>query len=141
LVVLILVVLPVVGSAKDVPGGKWWRNARVTKHLDLSDQEKQELDDKFVESRRKLIDLKANVERERFELDNLLENEELNEQVVIEQFKRLEEARSRLSLERFGFLMEVRKTLGFERFYQLKTLHAQRRHQKGRKGGAERLGR
>ena len=118
---LVLVVLPAFGLAQEMPYGKWWRIPRVAKQLDLTDEEKAKLDEKFVESRRKLIDLKSNVEREQFELDNLLDGESLDEGTVMDQFKKLEQARTDLSAERFSFLIEVRRVLGFERFHKIKT--------------------
>jgi Spy/CpxP family protein refolding chaperone len=131
---MFLLVLPALCLAQDMPHGKWWRYPRVAKQLDLSDEEKTALDEKFVESRRKLIGLKSNLEREQFELDNLLDSQKLDESAVREQFKRLEAARSDLSEERFSFLIEVRHILGFERFHKIKTLYELRRHKKGKKG-------
>lgn len=68
----------------------------MSEQLNLSEEEKSKLDKIFVESRRKLIDLKSSVEREQFELENLLESEVLDEAAVMEQFKRLEKARGNL---------------------------------------------
>lgn len=83
-------------TTKNAHLGKWWHNPRVSEQLNLSEEEKSKLDKIFVESRRKLIDLKSSVEREQFELENLLESEVLDEAAVMEQFKRLEKARGNL---------------------------------------------
>jgi uncharacterized membrane protein len=114
---------PPIAVGKDMPLGKWWHNPRVSEQLNLSEEEKSTLDALFVESRRKLIDLKSSVEREQFELENLLESKVLDEAAVMEQFKRLEKARGNLSTERFNFIPGVRKTIGFERFQRLKMFH------------------
>jgi Spy/CpxP family protein refolding chaperone len=106
---------------QEVPHGKWWYSRQSSEKLNLSDAEKSKLDDKFYESRLKLVDLKSAVEKERLQLDKLMESETMNEKAVIEQFKKLESARANLSAERFGFVLEVRKILGFERFLQLNT--------------------
>lgn len=89
----------------------------------MSDQEKQRLDDAFLKSRRELITLKSHLEKERFELENLLDAEPLNEGALMEQFKRLEAARSALSAERLSFLIQVKKLLGPERFQRLKSFY------------------
>ena len=73
-----------------------------------------------MDNRRKLIDLKSVVEKERFELENLLESETLDEAAVMNQYDRLEKARSKIAAERFRFLLEVRKVVGHERFQQIK---------------------
>jgi Spy/CpxP family protein refolding chaperone len=134
LIFIVLLLVPMIGLAQDMPHGKWWRSQRAAKHLDLTEEETARLDEKFVESRRKLIDLKSNVERQQFELDNLLESEVLDEAAMMEQFKKLETARADLSTERFSFLLQVRHILGFERFLKIKALQELRRQKKGQKG-------
>jgi hypothetical protein len=121
---------------QEIPHGKWWYSRHASEKLNLSDEDKSKLDDKFFESRLKLVDLKSAVEKERLQLDKLIESETLKEQTVMEQFKKLEAARSNLSAERFGFVMEVRKILGFERFLQLNTTfrHLKNKNAKKLKG-------
>ncbi len=128
--------MPLTSMGQEMAPGKWWRMPRVSDRLDLSNEEKQALDDLFVNSRRKLIDLKSAVERERFELENLLEKEALDEKAVKEQLKKLEKARSDLANERFHYLLEVRKRLGFERYQQLRSLFGEFRETR-RMGGRE----
>jgi Spy/CpxP family protein refolding chaperone len=132
MLLLILVTSPSIAVAQDLPSGKWWHNPRMSKELNLSEAEKSRLDQEFVNSRRKLIELKSSVERERFELENLLEKEALNEAAVMEQFKKLEKARASLSSERFSFLIKARKILGLERFQRIKMFYGKLRHQKMR---------
>ena len=110
-----------IAFGQKMPHGKWWRSPKATEKLNLSNEEKKQLDEKFLESRRKLIDLKATVEKEQLELDALMDKEPLNEKSVMERFKKLETARASLAAERFGFILEVRKIIGLERFQQLKT--------------------
>lgn len=106
---------------QEIPYGKWWYSRHSSEQLNLSDEEKSKLDDKFFESRLKLVDLKGTVEKEQLQLDKLMESETMNEKAVMDQFKKLEAARSDLAAERFGFVMEVRKILGSERFQKMKT--------------------
>ena len=127
---LTLVISPAVAMGRDMPRGKWWHNPRVSEQLNLSEEEKRQLDEVFIESRRKLIGLKSNVEREQFELQNLLESETLDEAAVMGQFKRLENARANLGTERFNLLLKVRKTIGFERFQRLKMFHQKMRRER-----------
>ena len=117
----------------DTPPGRWWRLPQAVETLSLDDSEIEDLDNLFVQSRRKLIKLKSNVEKERFELDNLLDSPRLDESLVMAQFKRLEKARADLAAERFRFLLGVRKILGFERYEQIKLWFKESRQEK-RKG-------
>jgi len=129
-VLLIMMISPAIAMAQEMPSGKWWHSPRMFKQLNLSDAEKDKLDEGFLNSRRKLIDLKRNLERERFELGNLLENKTLNETEVMKQFEKLEKARLDLSAERFSFLLRVRKILGPERFQHVKTFYWKSRQKK-----------
>ena len=135
LILLAIVALPVVASAQDGPEGKWWRSPRVSKQLKLTDEEKAQLDNKFLDSRRRLIKLKGNVEREQLELQSLIEDNNLDEGKAKNQFKRLEKARRRLSGERFDFLMQSRKVLGNERFQEIKNMYREKHRQKSREEG------
>lgn len=122
--------------AAEIPQGKWWHFERISKRLNLSEEEKQLLDERYTESTRSLIERKSAVELEQFGLENLMESDPLNEGAVLEQFARLESARAALSRERFKFLLEVRKVLGIDRFQTLKLLYREfRQHrQLPRKG-------
>jgi hypothetical protein len=124
-------VSPVFAAPDGMPSGKWWYNPRVTEKISISDDEKQSLDKRFVESRRKRIELKSLVEKEKFELENLIESKNLDEEALLRQFRKLEKARTDLSEEIFGFLIQARNVLGYERFVQLKGLHREMRWGRG----------
>jgi len=133
MLLLSLLISPAIAlGMQGVPLGKWWHNPQVSKQMNMNKDEIRRLDESFIDSRRKLIDLKSKLERERFELENLLEKETLNEAAAMEQFRRVESARNRLATERFSFLIQVRKLLGFERYQNLKMLFDRFRHQKRR---------
>jgi hypothetical protein len=114
---------PAAVFGQDVMGGKWWQNKRIADELEITDAEKHQLNETYTASRRELITFKSNVERERFELDNLLDQGEAKRKDIMDQFNRLETARAGLSAERFSLLMDVRDIVGIERYQQLKILH------------------
>jgi Spy/CpxP family protein refolding chaperone len=121
--VLLIFMISLPGSAvgQDVPSGKWWYNKKVVQNLNLTQKEIRQLDQLYAKSHRKLIKLKNAVEREQFELDELLGKKTVDDAKVRKQFKRLESARTDLSNERLGFVIGVREIIGAERFQQLKT--------------------
>jgi Spy/CpxP family protein refolding chaperone len=140
LLLLAIAVLPVLANSQEGPEGKWWHNPRVSKQLKLSNEEKAQLDRKFLDSRRRMIKLKGNVEREQLELQSLIESNNLDEGKAKNQFKRLEKARRRLSGERFDFLMQSRKVLGNERFQEIKNMYREKHRQKRQDNGRDRKG-
>jgi Spy/CpxP family protein refolding chaperone len=121
MLLVILMILPVIASGQDVPAGKWWYNPKIRKNLSLSQNEIDQLDKLFANSRRKFIEFKSAVEREQFELDQLLSKKKVNNAAVRMQFQKLEQARKNLADERLTFVMGVRNILGSERFQQLKS--------------------
>ena len=121
ILLIFMINLPGLAVGQDVPSGKWWYNQKVVKNLNLTQKEIRQLDQLYVDSHRKLIKLKNAVEREQFELDNLLGKKTVDDAKVRKQFKRLESARTDLANERLGFVIRVREIIGAERFQQLKT--------------------
>lgn len=118
---ILMITLPAVVIAQDVPSGKWWYNKKVVKNLNLTSKEVAQLDRLYEDSHRRLIDLKSAVKREQFELDTLVGKEPVDDAKVRKQFKRLEKARTDLANERLGFVIRVREIIGADRFQQLKT--------------------
>ena len=121
ILLVFLVNLPVFAAAQEVPAGKWWYNTKIQKNLNLNQNEINQLDRLFAKSRRKLIDLTSEVEREQFELDQLLGKKKVDDNEVKKQFQKLEKARNKLANERLQFVVGVRNILGHDRFQQLKS--------------------
>jgi Spy/CpxP family protein refolding chaperone len=118
---IILLVAPLAAAAQDVPSGKWWYSPQIQKNLNLTKNEVGQLDKLFADSRRKLIQLKSDVEREQFELDQLLSKKKVDDAGVKKQFQKLEQARKNLANARLDFVIGVRNILGADRFQQLKS--------------------
>jgi Spy/CpxP family protein refolding chaperone len=125
LVVLIVIVLlfPANCRAKEIPPGRWWHVSYFVDQLNITDQEKDELDRLFDYNRNRLAELKKQMEDERNELLTAIDQEHLNETSAISKMKKLESTRTLLAATRFSYSLEVRKLLGYERFQQLKTLY------------------
>jgi Spy/CpxP family protein refolding chaperone len=121
ILLILMINLPGLAAGQEVPSGKWWYNQKVVQNLNLTQKEIRQLDQAWVDSQRKLIKLKNEVEREQFELDTLLGKKTADDARVRKQFKRLERARTDLADERLGFIIRVRGIIGAERFQQLKT--------------------
>ena len=136
--VMFVVFLPSTLLAQEMMHGKWWNNSGVATELKLTDGERKILEEKYAESRRKMIDLKSEVEKERLELDLVLDKQDANNDQIGERFDKLENARKKLSKERFGMLIEIREILGVDRFQALKemqrskTRNREDRHSKDR---------
>ena len=127
---LLVVFLPATVVAQEMMHGKWWNDSSMADELKLTDSEKSRLDEKYIEGRRKMIDLKSAVEKERLELDFALDRQDTNKARINEHYDRLEKARTELSKARFGLLIEMRDIIGVERFQTLKGMHRSRNRNK-----------
>jgi Spy/CpxP family protein refolding chaperone len=122
LVMLAVIAVPLYVAAQDMPMGKWWHSKKATKEFDLSKQEIEKLDQQYLDNRKKIADLKAQVEKESVEFEQMMDSEKFDESAIMSQFGKLEAARTVLSKERFNFIMDSRKILGAERFKKLGML-------------------
>jgi Spy/CpxP family protein refolding chaperone len=132
LVGMLLFLYPVVAMAEgDSPPGRWWRIPALAEKLDLSQQERQSLEGLFTQKRKVLFEMRSEVEKQRFELENILEAPALDQRAALEHFRRLEEKRHKLAAERFRYLLEVRRILGSERYLKLMTMARDYRGKRG----------
>jgi hypothetical protein len=114
--------MPTWVSAQDLPVGKWWRTPSIVEQLHLNEKQLSHLDDLFVESTRKLMDLKNEVEKEQFELKVRLESKALDEDGIMEQVRKLEKKRALLNEERVRIIVKTRQIIGYDAFIRLKEL-------------------
>ncbi len=137
MVLAFILVLPAVSVAKQqggceggsfhgkqgmgVPRGQWWKMPQMAAKLNLGDEEKEKLDNMFLEHRRRMIDLRSAMQKERLELERLLDSATLDSAACMERFLKVQEAHRGIAVERFRFLLGVRETLGLDRFQQLKA--------------------
>ena len=105
-----------------MPLKKWWESPTISSELKLTEKEKNALNKLLVDTKGKLIDLKARVEKAHLKLREMLESEKIDEKAVIAQFDQLQKARNELIKARFLYVLGVRKILGLERFKLLRKL-------------------
>lgn len=109
-----------------MPPGKWWKMPKAVEEFSLTQDEQEELDRMYLEQRRRMIDSRGELQKERLELEQLIDSRifdksACDKSACMESFKKVQQATNKLGMERFKFLVQVRELLGFERFQQLKT--------------------
>lgn len=124
LLVFFMAVFFSTASAQDMPPGKWWRDGRVITELNLTEAQVTQLDLTYQNRFRELLRHKSSVEKERFELENLIDDNAMDEDAVHAQYKKLEKAQESLGSERFEFILEVRKIIGNDKFCRLKSMYS-----------------
>ena len=132
IVVVIGTVLAIAGPAmaRNASKWRWWQNDEIITRLKLSSEEIKRLDDAYIESRRRMLEIRGRVEAERFKLEALLSRPEIDAAAIRAQNRKMESARSDLATERFDFLLKSRDVLGHERFQKLTEIQRQWREER-----------
>ena len=121
--------------------GGWWKNSQIAQQLNLTDQQKQQLEQTFTQYRLQLIDLRASVEREETKLQPLMDADQFDKAKISSQLDSLIAAR--MKLEKTAAMMHVsmREILSPEQWKQLQSIHAQHRGMDRGKGFGRGMGR
>jgi len=104
----------------NLPPGKWWRLPEASEKHGITPAEQEKLDVLYLESRRKMIDLKGILEKKMLDLELLMDTNTFDEKAATDMYRAMQNARSELSMERFRYFLEVRKLLGNDRYQLLK---------------------
>ena len=117
------------------PPFDWWRNSDVAQKLNLSDQQKQQLEEAFGRARLQLVDMKAQVEKEQIKLQNLMNADTLQEQQVLAQIDAVQAARAKLGRNFALMALTFRKILTSDQWKTLQQQDILKFHGRGRGEG------
>lgn len=107
---------------RDGEMGKWWRDTEISKKLQLSDSQVQQLDQIFYDHKVKLIDYGADMEKQDLKLQSLLDADAPNEGEIGAQVDRVLAARGKLEREHTFMNLDLRKVLSLDQWRQLKSI-------------------
>jgi periplasmic protein CpxP/Spy len=122
------------------PRGRWWDNPEIAQKLTLSADQQKKMDDIFLQSRLKLIDQHASVEKEEAILEPLLSSEQPDESRILAQIDKVAQSRAELEKANARMLLGLRGVLTTAQWKTLQTLgperreHFERREQDGPRG-------
>jgi periplasmic protein CpxP/Spy len=114
------------------PRGRWWDNAEVAQKLGLSADQQKKMDDIFLQSRLKLIDQHAAVEKDEAILEPLLSAEQPDETRILAQIDKVAQSRAELEKANARMLLGLRGVLTTAQWKTLQTLGPRERF--GRRG-------
>jgi protein CpxP len=109
------------------PRGRWWNNPEVAQKVGLSAEQQKKMDDIFQQSRLKLIDEHAAVEKEEAILEPLLAAEQPDEARILAQIDKVAQSRAELEKANARMLLGLRGVLTTAQWKTLQTLGAERR--------------
>ncbi len=106
--------------------GAWWKNSDVVKELQLTDAQVKQIEKTFLDYRLKLIDLRADVERQETKLQPLLEADQPNEQEVGSQVDAVVAARGKLEKTNTMMMLAIRRVLSVDQWKKLQAIQHRR---------------
>ena len=117
------------------PFGRWWDNPDMVQKLGLSTDQQKKMDDIFQQSRLKLIDQHAAVEKEEAILEPLISADQPNEGQVLAQIDKVAQARAELEKANARMLLGLRRVLTPQQWATLRTVAPEMRGRRGGPGG------
>ena len=123
--VLLAITTPVFGQKvlvqkkQSFPDGAWWRNQSYASLLSLTPDQQKKMDDVFQQSRIRLIDLTATLDKEEAILEPLMQAERLDEARTVAQIDKVADARAELEEANARMLLGIRQVLTPEQWKML----------------------
>lgn len=111
--------------------GEWWKNSEVVQQLKLSDAQVKQIEQSYLDSRLKLIDDNADVQKQETKLQALMSADQFHEGQVTSQIDQLLAARTRLGKDYAMMLVNVRRVLTPEQWKALQSVRGQRVRREG----------
>ena len=121
------------------PPGKFWENPDVVRRLNLTADQQKKLDDVFQQSRLKLIDLHAALEKDEATLEPLMRAPQPDDSKVLPVIDKIAQARAELEKANARMLLGIRHVLTPEQWETMQRDQMQQRqgprpHEAGRPG-------
>ncbi|MGA3028795.1 MAG: Spy/CpxP family protein refolding chaperone [Bryobacteraceae bacterium] len=101
--------------------GRWWNNPEMARKLGLSTDQQKKMDDIFQQSRLKLIDLNASLQKEETIMEPLMEADQADEARILEQIDKVAQARAELEKANARMLLGIRRTLTPDQWKKLQA--------------------
>jgi len=139
IIAVLAVAGPLAANDFDLPPGKWWENPRLVNHIGLADEQQDQIREIVYQHARKMIDLKADVDRAGLDLADSVDQQEFDPAPVRSAYAVFQTARQKLENERFEMLLEVRLVLTYEQWRKIEEIKQrmkQNRPQQERRPGA-----
>jgi periplasmic protein CpxP/Spy len=103
------------------PPGKWWSDPATAQRLGLTADQQKKMDELFQQSRLKLIDLSAALQKEEAILEPLLAADRPDEAKILSQIDRIAQARAELEKANARMLLGIRNMLTPDQWKRLQA--------------------
>lgn len=91
--------------------GKWWKNSQIVEEVGLTAEQTDQIEKVFVRTRPMLIDLRADLEKKQFALQQALEDKAAGRPELERKMEAVEDSRLELQKTRARMLLDIRQVL------------------------------
>ena len=118
--------------------GRWWEDPRFASRVGLSEEQQVQIREIIFAHARRMIDLKADVDKAGLDLASSVDQREFDPAPVRAAYSVFQTARQKLENERFEMLLEVRQILTYEQWQRIEEIkrRIQQNRQEQRRPGA-----
>lgn len=104
----------------------WWKDSEMARKLGLSEDQMRRIEQTFLEYRLRLVDLRADLEKQELGLPPLVDADRPDEAKVAAQIDLITTARGKLEKENALMLLAIRRVLSADQWKRLQTLQQER---------------
>ncbi|MCU1286763.1 MAG: hypothetical protein JWO13_3113 [Acidobacteriales bacterium] len=109
------------GDRAPFPQGKFWKNTELAQRLGLSDSQVVQMEKIFQDTRLRLIDLHANLQKQEAILEPLIDTDTPEEAKVLQQIEKVTAARGDLEKANAQMLLGIRRVMTADQWKKLKA--------------------
>jgi len=103
--------LPAFSQMPETPPGKWWKRPRVVQVLKITPEQQDKLEEIFARNRKAFVDLKADVEKNQIDVEDLVARKDSDPKKVSTAIDALEQSRSKLRKSMAMMFLEQKNVL------------------------------
>ena len=101
---------------------KWWKDSETVKQLQLTDSQASQIEQAFTDSKMRLIDMVATLQKEELKLETLINADQPNENAVSNQVDQVVQARGKLEKEHAMMMLSIRRLLSLDQWKKLQSM-------------------
>jgi protein CpxP len=101
---------------------KWWKDSETVKQLQLTDGQATQIEQTFTDSKMRLIDMMASLQKEELKLETLINADQPNENAVSNQVDQVVQARGKLEKEHAMMMLNIRRLLSLDQWKKLQSI-------------------
>jgi Spy/CpxP family protein refolding chaperone len=116
----VLLLTATIASAQQMPPGKWWQRPEVVRELQLTNEQRERLDEIFRGAANGLIDAKGDVEKLQIALRGEIDRPQTRRAEILRIVKQLSDARGQLFEREVTMLLDMRGVLSEEQWSRMR---------------------